>query len=165
MVGLSLMNMLGLSSNVRIAHIACYWKCFLLHYTQVLCQYRLYTTDHAYLTCLMLQRQLCHLTTAKFKPLIFSMSGFTLTYTTNMFILMVLYDFCLWSAQFCYIISWRLKAVCKSRTGVYLGNFPMVRRTLFCTRCNFKSRCLLLIPRRDKRKSLLIWSVPYGGFD
>jgi hypothetical protein len=27
---LSLMNMLGLSSSVRIAHIACYWKIFLL---------------------------------------------------------------------------------------------------------------------------------------
>jgi hypothetical protein len=30
------MNMLGLSSSVRFAHIACYWKFFLLHYTQVL---------------------------------------------------------------------------------------------------------------------------------
>jgi hypothetical protein len=29
------------------------------------------------------------LTTAKFKPLIFSMSGFTLSYTANMFILMI----------------------------------------------------------------------------
>jgi hypothetical protein len=32
-----------------------------LHYTQVLCQYRLYRADHAYLTYLMLQRQLSHL--------------------------------------------------------------------------------------------------------
>jgi hypothetical protein len=40
------------------------------------------------------------LTTAKFKPLIFSMFGFTLSYTTNMFILMILYDFCLLSAKF-----------------------------------------------------------------
>jgi hypothetical protein len=60
-MGLSLMNMLGLSPNVRIAHIACYWKFFLLHYTQVLCQYRLCKADHAYLTYLMLQRQLIHL--------------------------------------------------------------------------------------------------------
>jgi hypothetical protein len=45
------------------------------------------------------------LTTAKFKPLIFSMSGFILSYTANIFILMILYDF--WSSpgQFCYIIS------------------------------------------------------------
>jgi hypothetical protein len=33
---LSLINMFGLSSNVRIAHIACYCKFFLLYYTQVL---------------------------------------------------------------------------------------------------------------------------------
>jgi hypothetical protein len=34
-------------SSVRIALIACYWKFFLLHYIQVLCQYRLYRADHA----------------------------------------------------------------------------------------------------------------------
>jgi hypothetical protein len=58
---LSLMNMLRLSSSVHIAHISCYWKFFLLHYTQVLCQYRLCRADHACLTYLMLQRQLRHL--------------------------------------------------------------------------------------------------------
>jgi hypothetical protein len=52
-MGFSLTNMLRLSSNVRIAHIACYWKFFLVHYRQVLCQYRLYRADHAYLTCLL----------------------------------------------------------------------------------------------------------------
>jgi hypothetical protein len=55
------MNMFGLSSNVHFAHIAYYWKFFLLHYTQVLCQFRLYRADHAYLTYLMIQRQLSHL--------------------------------------------------------------------------------------------------------
>jgi hypothetical protein len=44
------------------------------------------------------------LTTAKFKPLISSVSGFALFYAANVFILMILYDFCLSSAQFCYII-------------------------------------------------------------
>jgi hypothetical protein len=44
-----------------ISHIQCYCMFFLLHYTQVLCQYRLYRADHAYLTYLMLQRQLTHL--------------------------------------------------------------------------------------------------------
>jgi hypothetical protein len=34
------------------------------------------------------------LTTKKFKPLTFSMSGFTLSYTANIFIRMILYDFC-----------------------------------------------------------------------
>jgi hypothetical protein len=46
------------------------------------------------------------LATAKFKALIFSMSGFALSHTTNMFILMILYDFCLSPAQFCYIIAY-----------------------------------------------------------
>jgi hypothetical protein len=35
--------MVGLLSSVRIAHIACYWKFFLLHYMQVFCQYMLGT--------------------------------------------------------------------------------------------------------------------------
>jgi hypothetical protein len=59
-MGLSLMNMLGFSSSVRIAHIARYWIFFLLHYIQVLCQYRFCKALHAYLTYLMLQRQLSH---------------------------------------------------------------------------------------------------------
>jgi hypothetical protein len=44
------------------------------------------------------------LTTAKFKSLILSMSGFALSYTMNMSILLILYDFCLLPAQFYYII-------------------------------------------------------------
>jgi hypothetical protein len=58
-MGLSLM--LRLLSSVRIAHIACYWTLFLLHYIQVLCQYRLCKVHHAYVTYLMVQRQLSHL--------------------------------------------------------------------------------------------------------
>jgi hypothetical protein len=44
-----------------------------------------------------------------------------------MFILMILYDFCLLPAQFCYIIVYAyisLKAMCKSQAGVHLGKFP-----------------------------------------
>jgi hypothetical protein len=48
-------------SSICIAHIACYWKLFLLNYAQVLCQYRLCKADHAYLTYLMLQRRVSHL--------------------------------------------------------------------------------------------------------
>jgi hypothetical protein len=59
-MGLSLMNMLPLSSSVRIAHIACYWTFLLVHYIQVLCQFRLCKADHAHLTYLMLQRQFSH---------------------------------------------------------------------------------------------------------
>jgi hypothetical protein len=85
-----------------------------LHHTQVLCQYRLYRVDHAYLTYLMLPRQLSYLKGRKLdhrqvKPLIFSVSGFILFYTANMFILMILYDFCLSPAQFCYIVSQLIK--------------------------------------------------------
>jgi hypothetical protein len=60
-MGLSLMNMLDLLPSVRIAHIAFYWKFFLVPYIQVLCQYRFCRADHAYLTYLMLQRHLSHL--------------------------------------------------------------------------------------------------------
>jgi hypothetical protein len=63
---LSFMNMLDLSSCLRIAHKACYWRIFLLYYIQVLCQYRLCKADHAYLTYPMLQRQLNYLNGRKF---------------------------------------------------------------------------------------------------
>jgi hypothetical protein len=41
-----------------------------------------------------------NLTATKFKPLIFSVSGFALSYAANMFILMILYDLFLLPAQF-----------------------------------------------------------------
>jgi hypothetical protein len=44
------------------------------------------------------------LSIAKFKPLIFSVSGFALSYAENMFILMILYVFCLLYVKSCYII-------------------------------------------------------------
>jgi hypothetical protein len=84
------------------------------------------------------------LTNVKFSPLIFYMSGFALSYTTNVFILMILYDFYLLTAQFClisvyiYIYNGRLKVVCKSQTSAHLGKFPMMLRPLFCRHCNFK---------------------------
>jgi hypothetical protein len=60
-VCLSLMNRFRLSSNIRITHIEFCWKFFLLHFIEVLCQDKLCKTDHAYLTHIMLQRQLNHL--------------------------------------------------------------------------------------------------------
>jgi hypothetical protein len=56
------------------------------------------------------------LTTAKFKPLIFSVSVFILSYTANMFILMILYDFCLFPAQFCYVIIYVWKVENRMQT-------------------------------------------------
>jgi hypothetical protein len=54
------MNMLG-HRQVYISHTQQVIKnVFLLHYTQVLCQYRLYR-DQAYLTYLMLRQKLSHL--------------------------------------------------------------------------------------------------------
>jgi hypothetical protein len=55
------------------------------------------------------------LITAMFKPLIFSMSGFTLSCTVNILILMILCDFCLLPAQFCYIIIhiWKVEICVK----------------------------------------------------
>jgi hypothetical protein len=44
------------------------------------------------------------LTAAKFKFLIFSISVFSLSYTANMFILMILYDLTLLPAQFYYTV-------------------------------------------------------------
>jgi hypothetical protein len=63
---------------------------------QVLCQYWLCRVDHVslvlYYNGSLVASTVVSLTTAKLKHLIrvFSMSGFTLPYTANMFILMVL---------------------------------------------------------------------------
>jgi hypothetical protein len=58
---------------------------------------QVYRADHAYLAYLMLQRLLSHVNDHKLDhlklPLMSSMSGFTLSCTTNMFILMILYGF------------------------------------------------------------------------
>jgi hypothetical protein len=82
-----------------------------------------------------------HVTAAKFKPLIFSVGGFASSSVAYIFIIMIMNDFCLSSTQFCYVIihvrnleSCMLELMC-------LGNLPVVRRTLFCTRCNF-NRCV-----------------------
>jgi hypothetical protein len=49
------------------------------------------------------------LTAAKFKPLIPSEPGFSISYPTNTLILMILYNFCLLPAQFRYITLYILK--------------------------------------------------------
>jgi hypothetical protein len=50
------------------------------------------------------------LTTAKFKPLIFSMSGFALSYAASMFILMILYHFCLLPSKYRHTVVYKWKA-------------------------------------------------------
>jgi hypothetical protein len=146
------MNMLGLSSSVRSAHIACYCRFFLVHYIQVLSQYRLYKADHAYFTYLMLQRYFRHLNDCKL-PLVLCCEH--VHPHDFVWLLLVACTILLYNQYTCG----RLKAVCKSRTGVHLEKFPVVLRTLFSKRRNFKCRCLPRIPRRGKHKSLFIWTL------
>jgi hypothetical protein len=101
--------------------------------------------DRTYLTYLMLQRLLVtwtvvNLTTAKCKPLIFSVSGFALPYTENMFILMLLYDFCLLSVHICYIIVYILKAESCVQIADRCAPWKISNgaENFVCRRCNFK---------------------------
>jgi hypothetical protein len=146
-MGLSLKNMLGLSSSVRIAHVACYWKINLC----ALCRSPLspgfakHIMSGLFILCYngsLVTLTVVSLTAAKFNPLIFLMYSFAFSYAANMSILMILYDFCLLPALHNFVI-WsytygRPKAECKSPTGVHLGKFPMMQRTSFFTRCSFK---------------------------
>jgi hypothetical protein len=77
-MGSSLISVLGFSWSVHFAHITCYWNFILLLYTQFLCQYWLYRADHAYVTYLMLQRQLSHLNGRKLDPFIGIATGYGL---------------------------------------------------------------------------------------
>jgi hypothetical protein len=100
------MNMLGLSSSLHFTHIACYWKFFLSHYTKssVSTGFAEEIMPILHILCYngsLVTWMVISLTTAKFKPLIFPMFGFNLSYTANM----ILYDFCLLPLQFCYIIT------------------------------------------------------------
>jgi hypothetical protein len=118
----------------------------------VLCQFRLWKADHAYLTYLVLQRQLSHLNGSKldrrqFRSLIVSMSRFALSYAANMYIFIILYDFCLLPAQFYY-----------TNINIYIRKVES--RVRIADRCaSWKisnGSCLQQIPRCDKHKSLLI---------
>jgi hypothetical protein len=80
------------------------------------------------------------LTVTKFEPFI-CMFGFALTYILNIHIIMILNTFCLFSAYFGYIIIKVRnleRQVYKARVGVGLGQLPVVRKPLFCSRCNLK---------------------------
>jgi hypothetical protein len=80
------------------------------------------------------------LTAVKFEPLIFYISVFALSYVVNMFILMILYDFCLSPVQFCCIIVYiqKVESCVQIEDRCALGKYPMERRNLFCILCNFK---------------------------
>jgi hypothetical protein len=79
-----------------------------MQYIQGLCQSRHSTTDHALflvasatMAVWSLERPYAWLPP---KPLIFPAPGFALCNVANIHIFMILYDLCLLSAQFCYII-------------------------------------------------------------
>jgi hypothetical protein len=151
------MSMFGLSSHVHFAHTACYWKVFF-------CTTRRSSVSSGFTEQIMpILRILCYngslvtwtvvrLTTAKFIPLIFFMSDFNLSYTANMFILMILYDFCLSLAQFCYIIVYIRKVeICVQIADSVCTLANLQWCTEPCSACVaiLRGRCLLLIPRRE----------------
>jgi hypothetical protein len=77
-----------------------------MQYILDLCQHRLSTADHAktsvaYATTAVDTWTVICLTTAKFKPLMFSVLGFALPYIADISIFMILYNFCLLPAAFC----------------------------------------------------------------
>jgi hypothetical protein len=80
-----------------------------IQHIQGLCQSRVSTADHALslvapaTTGLVSWTVVC-LPAAKFKPLIFRVSGFALSNVANICIFMILFDFCLLPASFCYLI-------------------------------------------------------------
>jgi hypothetical protein len=81
-------------SSVCIAHVACYWKFFLVNYVQVLYQSMLLASHLSYL-CYngsLVTSTVVASTAAKFKPLLFSMSSFSFSYAANMFILIIWYN-------------------------------------------------------------------------
>jgi hypothetical protein len=97
-------------------------------------------------------------TTAKFKSLIFPMSGFALFYVANIIILMILYDFCLLPAQFCYTIVYIRKV--ESRVQIADPCAPWkissgAKKLVLQDAEILSGRCLQLIHRRGKPRSLL----------
>jgi hypothetical protein len=153
-------------SNVRITHIACYWKFFLVHIhankSSVSPGFAKHITSILLIICYngsLVTWTVVSFTAAKFKPLLFSMSGFAFFYAANMFILMFLYDFCLLPAQFflynrIHMEGWKS---CANRGPVCtLENFQCCGEPCFLGAAILRGRCLPLIPRRGKHKSLLM---------
>jgi hypothetical protein len=103
------------------------------------------------------------LTTAKLKPLIrvFSMFGFNLSYTGEH---IHFHDFVWLQLVVCTILLYvRLHTeglkLCANRGPLStLENFQWCAEPCFACAAILIGRCLPLIPKRDKRKSLLIWS-------
>jgi hypothetical protein len=111
--------------------------------------------------CRLVIRTVVSLTTVKFKPLIISMSVFSLSYTASMFILTILYDLCSLRAPFCCIIVYMRRDKNRMQIGysVYRGKFAVVRSACYIAsgRTNQKTQfqtvtlflCTYLLPRKQ----------------
>jgi hypothetical protein len=149
------MNMLGLTSSVLIALVACYWKFFLVSYIhesfvcissakQIMSILRILCYNDSLVTWMVVS-----LTTAKFKLLIFSTSGFTLSHATNIFVLMILCDFCLLPGQFYHTIVYIRKVENRVQIGDRCAPWKIsncAKKKLFCCRCNLGHRCTWFHP-------------------
>jgi hypothetical protein len=117
-----------------------------------------------YLTLQRHLRTALSLTTAKFQPLILSVSGSTLFYAANKYIIMVLYGFWLLPVQFSYIMVCMVWKPFTNRGPVCtLGTFQWCGEPCSVDAAISRGRCPPLIRMRINNKSLLIWLVPYGG--
>jgi hypothetical protein len=99
--------------------------------------------------------------TTEFKPLVFPMHGFAFSYAANMFV-----------SWFCMTLTYCLhnivhsdgwKSYANSGPVWSLENFQWCRELCLAGSAIQSSRYLLIIPRRGKHKSLLLWLVPYRG--
>jgi hypothetical protein len=105
------------------------------------------------------------LTAAKFKPL---MQYFL--WLASPYPILRTYSFswfCIISACCCIILLYNrihTEGSCANRGPLCaFENFQWCEGPCFAGALVFRGRCLPLISTRDKHKSLLIWSVPYGG--
>jgi hypothetical protein len=161
------MNMLDILSNVHFAHIECYWKFFLLHYTQVSVSTS-FTEQIIPILCI-----LCYNSTLVTWTII---SLTTASYIFYVWLHPVLYSKHVHSHDFVWLLlvactiliynrvhmeGWKLCANCGLMCT--LENFQWCAEPCFACGAIISGRCLLLIPRQDKCKSLLTWSVPCGG--
>jgi hypothetical protein len=96
-------------------------------------------------------------TAAKFKLLIFFVPGFAVSYAANMFILMILFLLVACTILLYNHIHMEGWKPCRNCGPVCtLENFQWHGEPCFAGAANLRCRCLLLIPRQGKRKSLLI---------
>jgi hypothetical protein len=106
------------------------------------------------------------MTATKFKPLIFSVSGFALSNVVNILIFMILDDFCLLPARFCYVII----NVRNLESLMYIANQYVPRKIANgvenpiagTATLQLKSKSKLKYGRRSADQSVLVWGTRLG---